>query len=289
MNTLRGLTLASHPIPSVAVTGLGTIFGITIGLTAPTLAVLGVALLLGQVSVGWSNDWIDAHRDRRVARRSKPIAVDLVSVGAVRAAALGALTLAIITTAFLGWRSLLTHALALASAWLYNVYFKKTFLSWLPFAISFGLLPVIATLALSPPRWPTAWIITAAACLGVAAHFANVLPDFADDKKTGVWGLPHRIGATRSGVAAFTLLGLAGALIVLGFLATQAPDYNYFKSCAIGANLIIGLVTTTGIIVYGILLVLRGKFGKNLFHLIIAGALADAAMLALAGTPLLTP
>jgi len=29
-------------------------------------------------------------------------------------------------------------------------------LSWLPYAIAFGMLPAVATLSASPPRWPAA-------------------------------------------------------------------------------------------------------------------------------------
>ena len=41
----------------------------------------------------------------------------------------------------------------------------------------------------------------AAAALGSAAHFVNVLPDLADDAATGVHGLPHRLGPLASRIA----------------------------------------------------------------------------------------
>ena len=48
----------------------------------------------------------------------------------------------------------------------------------------------MATLSASPPRMAPGWAVAAGACLGVAAHLANVLPDLADDASTGVRGLP---------------------------------------------------------------------------------------------------
>ena len=44
------------------------------------------------------------------------------------------------------------------------------------------------------PRWP---ITVAAALIGLGAHFANVLPDLAGDRATGVVGLPQRVAAGR--------------------------------------------------------------------------------------------
>ena len=55
----------------------------------------------------------------------------------------------------------------------------------------------------------------AGALLGVAAHFANVLPDLDDDVATGVRGLPHRLGARASALLAPLLVFGASAAIVL--------------------------------------------------------------------------
>ena len=55
-----------------------------------------------------------------------------------------------------------------------------------------------------------------ARCSGAGAHFANVLPDLDDDARTGVRGLPHRLGAARSAVAAAGLLLAATVTLVFG-------------------------------------------------------------------------
>ena len=52
---------------------------------------VAVAVLSGQLSTGWSNDWIDAERDRSVGRTDKPIAAGLVTVSTVRTASFLAL------------------------------------------------------------------------------------------------------------------------------------------------------------------------------------------------------
>ena len=55
--------------------------------------------------------------------------------------------------------------------------------------------------------------MAAGALLGAGAHFANTLPDLDDDARTGVRGLPHRLGRARStAVAAACLLAATLAL-----------------------------------------------------------------------------
>ena len=74
--------------------------------------------------------------------------------------------------------------------WAYNLGLKSSLTSGALYLLGFGLLPAYAasTLPGEPaPRWP---ITVAAALIGLGAHFANVLPDLAGDRATGVVGLP---------------------------------------------------------------------------------------------------
>jgi 4-hydroxybenzoate polyprenyltransferase len=114
-----------------------------------------------------------------------------------------------------GWFAGSLHLIAVASAWAYNVRLKSSALSVLPYAVSFGLLPAFVTAGL-PGRPVLGWLVAAGALLGAGAHFANVLPDIADDLSTGVRGLPHRIGATGSRVAAAVLLTAASVVLAVG-------------------------------------------------------------------------
>ena len=115
------------------------------------ITLLGLAMLLDQLSVGWSNDWLDAERDRAVGRTDKPVARGLVSVATVRTAAVGAAVVSIVLTAPLGWLAVITHVVVLASAWAYNAWLKNTALSVAPFILSFGLLPALVTLSSAHP------------------------------------------------------------------------------------------------------------------------------------------
>ncbi len=116
-----------------------------------------------------------------------------------------------------GWRSAAVHlVLGVGSGHLYNLVLKSTRWSWMPYAVAFGTLPAVVTLADVPPHWPPAWMMASAAALGVAAHFLNTLPDFDADAATGVRGLPHRLGPTPTRVIAIVLLVAASVIAALG-------------------------------------------------------------------------
>ncbi len=86
-NRIAALALSTHPGPAVAVTAIAVILGIGVGLEPWRVMVLGVAFLLNQASVGLSNDWLDADRDRAVGRTDKPVARGDLSPAAARNAA----------------------------------------------------------------------------------------------------------------------------------------------------------------------------------------------------------
>jgi 4-hydroxybenzoate polyprenyltransferase len=269
-----GLALSTHPGPAIAVTLVTVALGFGVGLSPLPLTLLGFAMLADQASVGFSNDWIDAGRDAAVGRSDKPIARGWVSVSAVRKAAIVAACLAIALTIPLGPLATLAHAVALGSAWSYNAWLKKTPASVLPFMVSFGLLPLIVTLAQPRPAFAAPWAIAAGALLGVAAHFSNVLPDFADDRATGIRGLPHLVGRKASGVVIAVALAAASGFIAFG--PASAPGILNW----------VGLGVTTALAITAACLAIFSQPRRLLFQLIILGAIINVAMLALAGSQL---
>lgn len=271
---LVDLVLSSHPGPGFAVTVVTVILGVGVGLEPWRVALLGVAMLLGQSSVGWSNDWLDAERDRAVGRSDKPVADGRISVGTVRTAAVASAVLAIALTVPLGWPATLAHAAFIASAWAYNLGLKSTIASVLPYVVSFGILPLIVTLALAEPAMASPWAIAAGSLLGVAAHIANVLPDLEDDRATNVRGLPHRLGARASAVVIATSLIAASCSIVFGLRGASTIDY-------------VGLALSTLVAVTAGLLVISRPASRAVFRLIIASALLTVILLALAGPRIL--
>src|ERR1019366_5254523 len=213
---VRALALSCHPIPSLAVTALTAGLAALADLSLGRAALVTAAVFTGQLSIGWSNDYLDAERDRAVHRSDKPIASGAVAPRGARIAAAVALTLTVALSAALSWPGGAAVLVITACGWAYNLGLKATALSWLPYAIAFGMLPAVATLAASPPRWPAPWALTAGALLGVAAHLANVLPDLHEDAATGVRGLPHRLGPKITALAGAGTLLAASAVILFG-------------------------------------------------------------------------
>jgi|SRR5450631_56090 len=214
--TVRALALSCHPLPSLAVTALSAGLAALAHLPLGRGVLVTAAVFTGQLSIGWSNDYLDAERDRAVHRWDKPVAAGAVSARVAVTAAIVALTCAIALSAALGWGGGVAALVTVLCGWLYNLGLKATVLSWLPYAIAFGTLPAVATLSGSPPRWPPAWALSAGALLGVAAHLANVLPDLHEDVATGVRGLPHRLGPRATALAGAAILLAASAVILFG-------------------------------------------------------------------------
>ena len=89
------LARACHPEPTLAVTALATVVAISAGRGAGT-AWVTAAVLCGQLSVGWANDYLDREQDRRAGRRDKPVAAGRVDATPVRRAAIVALAMAVV-------------------------------------------------------------------------------------------------------------------------------------------------------------------------------------------------
>ena len=131
--------------------------------------------------------------------------------------------------------------LGVASGWAYNLYFKRTVWSAVPYAVAFGTLPAVVTLALPDPELPPLWTFFAGALLGVGAHLLNVLPDLADDASTGVHGLPNRLGERRVRVLAPLVLLAASCVVVLGPGTPDSPG----PWVALGACVVLAVVSVT--------------------------------------------
>lgn len=266
MRALVGLIRACHPEPTAAVTLVAALLAVAAGRTAGGVAAVAAAILASQLAVGWSNDWLDADRDAAVGRTDKPIPAGtvsrrLVGIGAVVAiVATGPLAL------LSGWVAACVALTALVSALAYNWPLKSTVASVVPYVVSFAALAAFVSLGLPGAPWPPWWLVTAAALLGGGAHFANTLPDLADDVRTGVRGLPHRIGATASKVVSG--VAMLGATAVLAFAPPGAPSATSFATFAIAtAVVVVGFVAA------------RRPGSRAAFRAAMVVALADVALL----------
>jgi 4-hydroxybenzoate polyprenyltransferase len=209
---LTGFARASHLGPTLVVSSATTALALSAG-RGWSSAWVYFAVLAGQCCVGWSNDAFDAVRDRQVNRVRKPTVAGLVAPLSLRRASTGAFVFCVALSFASGWRAALVHIVAVLAAIGYNAGIKATFLSAVPYAISFALLPAFVTLGLASHLWPQPIVMLAAALVGVGAHFINAVKDIEADRLTSVRGLPQRLGF-RLGleVGALSLL-VAGVLI----------------------------------------------------------------------------
>jgi 4-hydroxybenzoate polyprenyltransferase len=210
------LALACHPLPTVGVTLLSAALATAAGHPAGRLGLVVLAVLVGQLSIGWSNDAVDADRDASSGRSDKPVATGALSRRLVAAAAGIALLATVPLSLMLGAVAGLVHLLFVACGWAYNLGLKRTAWSFVPYAIGFAALPSFVVLAL--PGQPTVpwWLAAAGGLLGVGAHLVNVLPDLEADLAAGVRGWPHRLGPRRAVLAAAAVLAGASVVVVLG-------------------------------------------------------------------------
>ncbi|MEU7011636.1 UbiA family prenyltransferase [Streptomyces sp. NPDC046332] len=215
-SALVALLKAAHPVPAVAVTAVSALLAAAVGLGPAAGAKAMAAVAAGQLSIGWCNDRIDMRRDRAAGRRDKPLALGALRPGTVAAAGLVALLACVPLSLACGFRAGAVHLGCVAAAWAYNLWLKRTILSWVPYAVAFGLLPAFLTLALPGSPWPPPWLIVAAGLLATGAHFANVLPDIEDDLAEGVRGLPQRLGRRGSIVWAAILTFASCAVVTVG-------------------------------------------------------------------------
>jgi 4-hydroxybenzoate polyprenyltransferase len=273
-STFGGLVRAAHAGPCVAVTTLTTVLAVEAGNSAATCVVVAAALLSGQLLIGWTNDRLDVGADTTAGRTEKPLVDGDVSLHTLDRCRLAALVAVVVLSLLLGWRAGLLHLFAVGCGLAYDYRLKRTWLSFLPYALAFGALPGIATLARPDHALPAGWAVLAAALLGVAANLTNALPDLAADRLTGVNGLPNRLGARWSMALAIVLLVAATASIAFG--PPGPPTWSGWTGLALTIVIALGCVPALW----------NRAAGKAPFYAVIALAGIDVVMIVLAGSNL---
>ncbi len=212
---LPALLRATHFGPTVLVCGISLIFARQL-LSWPGSLEVTVAVFLGQCFVGWSNDYLDAERDRVAGRATKPLVSGELSKKTLAVLIPMAFVGAVVTSFVgpFGFRGTVAHVLALLSATAYNLGAKATVFSLIPYAVSFTLFPV--AMYSTVDRWPPGWVLVAFISFASAFHFFNTLKDMDADRSQKIMGLPQRLGTRRSVIVAVILI-LVGLVDLLWF------------------------------------------------------------------------
>lgn len=262
---VRGLVAACHLGPTVVVTAVITGLAVSLGMDPADSAAVLLAVLTGQLSIGWANDAHDAEADRQGGRTDKPVVRGWVGERTLwRAAAVSALLCLPLSLLAGGPVGGAAHIVAVGSAWAYDFRLKTTVWSFVPFLVSFALVAPFLTYGLTPPRPPEPWAMCALGLIGVAAHLANGIPDIDADRASDSQGIVGRIGRRAS-----ANLSVA-ALLVVTLLVLVNLDLPLGVSVAVFA--------ATGI-ASGAAAVAAG--GRHLFALVMVLALVNTLLLIL--------
>ncbi|VXC59446.1 hypothetical protein [Nocardioides sp. AX2bis] len=196
-----------------------------LGRATQEAAVVAATVLVGQVVAGWHHDLVDRDRDRRHHAGRKPLAGPDLDPGTVWFSIACGVLLVVPLAVGTGVVAGLTYLAALLVTLLGNLVLRRGVLSWVPWALSFGLYPAYLTYGgwggdhLGTP--PSVLVTVLAALLGVAVHLARSAPGLVVDHEEGWRTLPVRV-ALKVGAGRVLLLGgllalaLAAALVALG-------------------------------------------------------------------------
>jgi 4-hydroxybenzoate polyprenyltransferase len=214
------------------------------GADGVTAVRLGVAMTSLQASIGSLNDLVDAPRD--VGRTpAKPIPGGLVS----RPVAWSVVaTTAVVGVALSIPSGPVTAALAvvvLGIGYAYDVRFKGTAWSWVPFAVGIPLLPAYGWLGTTgglPASF--AILLPTAVLAGAALAVSNALADVERDATAGTDSVATRLGAGKAWAAqAILLAGVVGAAwltLAVGGGGQGAIGGSVPIAGALGATVVIG-------------------------------------------------
>jgi len=254
------LLRTSHLGPTLLVTLVAYMFAIALWRPG-TSFLIALTVFTGQLSIGWTNDLVDRESDRDQGRLNKPLATGEISVREVSQATYICLGVCIILSLFgpLGLRGGSVHLLGVGCGISYNFFFKRTWLSPLPYLIAFSALP--SSIVLSKNSHVPLWLIAAGGIFGIAAHFSNVLKDIEQDRASGILGAPQLLGSRVS------LFITGTSLVAISIILNSVTHISLLIPMALLAILLLFL--------------LPQRFG---FRLIMLMAIIDVGVLVTAGT-----
>ncbi|HEU0236513.1 MAG TPA: UbiA family prenyltransferase [Candidatus Limnocylindrales bacterium] len=208
----------------------------------PATAVrLGVAMTALQFSIGTANDAADAERD--AGRPDKPIPAGLVARRTATWAAVAFAVIGLALTVPSGPATVAVGGLGLGVGLVYDLRFRGTAASWLPFAIGIPLLPVYAWLGATgglPPAF--AVLVPTAVVAGAGLAIANALADVDVDRRSGAGSVALALGPRRAWMVHAVLLGLASAVAVGSIPILAGVGERAADIARIGAGIGVALV-----------------------------------------------
>jgi 4-hydroxybenzoate polyprenyltransferase len=223
---LRAYVKLVHPVPIVFVLLATVAFGIVAmwdDVQSETLLKLVVAMLGAQLVIGSANELVDQELDA-VAKPDKPLVTGLVSSrGARGVIAVGALLICFSWFTLSAWSfALLLIGTALGVA--YSLWFKRSALGWLPYALALPLLPIWVYTATGNFTWNLLILYPLGALPAFSVHIAQSIPDIEGDRATSVANLTSRLGVQKSLIVCWAAAAIGPLIaVILGPALLDSP------------------------------------------------------------------
>jgi 4-hydroxybenzoate polyprenyltransferase len=214
-DVVLGHVRLTHPFPSLLDGLVAAAAAYAAGGDPLTAVRLGVSIVLLQASVGALNDLVDAPSDAG-RKPGKPIPAGLVRPATARWISSLAGGTGVLLAVPSGWATVGLAVVLLGLGYGYDLWFKGTAWSWLPFALAIPLFPTYGWLGAAgslPPIW--AVLLPTAMLAGAALAVANAMVDVERDHAAGVASVAIRLGRDRAALVNLGLLGVVWVLAVV--------------------------------------------------------------------------
>jgi len=238
---LSGLVRLVHPFPSALDAAVTLVVALLAGATVGRAALLGVAMLAIQFSIGAFNDFLDAPADA-VAGRSKPLVDGRIPARVALRVAAVAGPAGLVLAALVGPATALVALTGYGIGLVYDLRLKASRWSWLPYAMGIPLLPVFAWVgATGGLPLPILALAGLSVLAGTALAVANSLADAERDAASRTATVATTLGRMRAirlgALLSFVVGGIATTSAVV--LAGSIP--GTWLTCAGAATLAAGV------------------------------------------------
>jgi 4-hydroxybenzoate polyprenyltransferase len=217
-----GLLLSAHPMGAAAMSaGVTLAAGLFGHRDWKELLLVAGTVFVGQLTIGWVNDIADRKPDKQAGRDDKPIALGWVHASTAAWTTAYATCVLVPLAMSNGTEAGASYLIAVLVGWIGSRILRRSFLSFVPTAVSFALLPAFLSYGGygggSQGDPPTIGLTVVAAFLGIGVHFFTSLPDLVGDNTTGMRHLPLRV-AKRTGATRLLWLTMVYLVVVVGAL-----------------------------------------------------------------------
>ncbi|HEY8293371.1 MAG TPA: UbiA family prenyltransferase [Thermomicrobiales bacterium] len=237
---MRGYLRLIHPFP----VGMNAVAAVAFALLAAhgktgtrALLLIAAAIIGSQATVGIVNDLRDRDLDA-VAKPAKPLVSGRVTVRGAACVGMVMLAVALVAGAALGRLSLLFVIAMTAAGLVYDLWLKRTAVSFLPYIFGLPILPIWAWICVrdAPPRlWLT---YPLGVLVGFGLHLANALPDAERDHIGGVRGVVQVVGTRAALLLCFGSFAIT--ILIVAALTAMRRDAAVFVLIGGAAVLLVG-------------------------------------------------